>query len=67
MSRRRFAGSGPRTLLRTPNLPEFLPIRETGWQIQFSQNTPPATATDADQQVIIYEFGDADSQSQYSQ
>jgi len=60
MSWRSFAGSGSRTLLRTPNLPEFLPIRETDWQIQFSQNTPAAAATDADQLVIIYEFGDAD-------
>lgn len=60
MSRRRFAGSESGTLLRAPNLPEFLPIRKTGWQIQFSQNTPATAATDADQLVIIYEFGDAD-------
>jgi hypothetical protein len=37
-----------------------LPLRQLRWQIRFLENTPATPATNADQLMIIIEFGQAD-------
>jgi hypothetical protein len=45
---------------RTPDPPEFLPLRVARREVHFLQDAPATTTTDADHLIIINEFGQAD-------